>query len=998
MTMNLVSLARTLPAVHPGLSPRALKNRLALSLLMVRQWPQLGTFVQRMNTALGAEGWAALGDDSIGILQWPYISKGWDAPQRLAVVASHYELVAKQFPSLLLLGRDAQRTLADLSSYSPGCTLVLDRPIWFKREGELVLNLFQGDLRVASLAFSLCQAEGQLCLLIGAVQGIHKGIDSETSLNIYRDLTKDFEGLRPRSLLIEAIKCLARLLGATQIHAVSDAYRHHRHPYFGADTGRELAANYDAIWQEHGGETLEREGFFSLPVAAAERSAEDIAPKKRAMYRRRYALLDDLFGQLEAAVPDHEVAQQLNLHRQRLGSALAAQQASVASAPAGMRARLAGLLRQITTEPRADQRFIAYLRKAGLYPTLKKAVRELLRQGPSLLWKPADSKRKSLPLGDPSVPASELFPRELLLVCEGELAQPPSGRPACLQQALQSLGYRCQVLDWGDAAACTNALQTASVVIFHRLPATAQMLQLVEEAKRLKVSTLWDVDAPIFDPQAYRQHNDLSVFNEETVNQLLAAVSLFQQALLACDHAIAATPALAKAMLDLGAGHVTLVEWDNSVQALNSEQLGHLFPQLPRDRNRRVLSANIFFAPRSFGGATVVAEQMARLMVATTTFQQFIFTSLPETDAEPYSLYRYEAHGAAVIGMGLPDERSAREDFENPDTLPMFDTVLERVAPDLVHMHSIQGLGALLADSCRRAGLPFVVTLHDCWWICGRQFMIDKHGKYCGQTTIRAEVCARCVDDPALNVYRQQFLASTLNQADLLLAPSHFARNLYIANGFDAAKIRVNRNGILPPAADYQRHPGKAIRFGFVGGNATIKGIDVITRAFAALQRSDYELKVVDNLLHLGFRSLNRHSIKIPGTVSIVPGYTQANMDEFFAGIDVLLFPTQSKETFGLAVREALVRDVWVISTHAGGTVEDIVDGVNGTLIPLSADEKYLRQALTEILEQPERYRQHRNAFKQGITLCSDQALELQAMYDDVLKASTPAAGLCPQQ
>ncbi|AXM98951.1 DUF535 family protein [Pseudomonas plecoglossicida] len=996
--MNLVSLASSLPAVHPGYSPRALKNRLALALLMVRQWPRLRVFMQRLNTALGEDCVAVLGDDCIGILQWPYISKGWDAPERLAVVASHYEVVAGQFPSLLLLGRDDRRTLADLSAYSQGCTLVLDRPMWFKREGELVLNLFQGELRVASLAFSLCRVDGELCLLIGAVQGIHKGIDSETSLNIYRDLTKDFEGLRPRSLLIEATKCVARLVGAAHIHAVSDAYRHHRHPYFGADTGRELAANYDTIWQENGAQMQSREGFFAIPLIAAKRSADDIAPKKRAMYRRRHALLDDLFGQLEAALPDHEVARQLSVHHQRLASALAMQQDTQACAPLGVKDRLTRLLRQFMTEPRPDQRFIAYLRKAGLYPTLKKAFRELLKHGPALLWKPADSKRKSLPLDDPSVPASELFPRELLVICESDLAQGCSARPSWLQHALQGLGYHCQVLDWRDGAACMNALQTASVVIFHRLPATVELLQLLEESKRLKVSSIWDVDALIFDPQAYRLHHDLSPFSEETSGQLLAAVNLYQQALLACDRAIASTPALAKAMLDMGVAHVTLVEWDAAAQTLNSEQLGQLFPTLARDRTRRVLAANIFFAPRSFGGATVVAEQMARLMVATTTFQQFIFTSLPQADAEPYSLYRYEAHGAAVIGMGLPDQRSAHEEFENPATLPVFDTVLKRVAPDLVHMHSIQGLSALLADSCRRAGLPFVVTLHDCWWICGRHFMIDNHGKYCGQTTIRADVCARCVDDPELNDYRQAFLASTLKQANLLLAPSHFARNLYIANGFDAATIRVNRNGILPPAADYHRHPGKAIRFGFVGGNATIKGIDVITRAFAGLQRTDYELRVVDNLLHLGFRSLNRHSIKIPGTVSIVPGYTQANMDEFFAGIDVLLFPTQSKETFGLAVREALVRDVWVISTHAGGTVEDIVDGVNGTLIPLSADEKYLRQALVDILEHPERYRQHRNTFKQGITLCSDQALELQAMYDEVLKASAKAKGLCPQR
>jgi hypothetical protein len=186
-------------------------------------------------------------------------------------------------------------------SHFAGCTLVLDRPIWFKREGELVLNLFQGDLRVASLAFTLQRTAAGLCLFIGAVQGIHKGIDSERSLAIYRDLTKDFEGLRPRSLLLEALKCLARAVGADGLYAVGDAYRHHRHPYFGAEKSQDLAANYDAIWLEHGAPS-EREDFFSLPLAAAQRAAEDIAPKKRAMYRRRQALLEALFAQLEAAL------------------------------------------------------------------------------------------------------------------------------------------------------------------------------------------------------------------------------------------------------------------------------------------------------------------------------------------------------------------------------------------------------------------------------------------------------------------------------------------------------------------------------------------------------------------------------------------------------------------------------------------------------------------------------------------------------------------------
>ncbi|MDD2135084.1 VirK/YbjX family protein [Pseudomonas kurunegalensis] len=301
--MMLGALVKSVFTLQPGYSLRALNNKYKLTREIVRQWPELNAFMQRMTAALGQQGLQRLGVDCIGVVQWPYLSKCWEAPQRLEVVASHFEVLAGQFPALLLLGRDESLTLCELTSYSPGCRLVLDRPIWFKREGELVLNLFQGDLRVASLAFTLCRDQGGLSMFIGAVQGIHKGIDSETSLAIYRDLTKDFEGQRPRSLLLEALKCLARMLGVAHLYAVSDSCRHHRHPYFGSDKAQDLAANYDVIWQENGATASNRDDFFTIPLAPAQRAEQDIPAKKRAMYRRRQALLDDVFIRLQAALP-----------------------------------------------------------------------------------------------------------------------------------------------------------------------------------------------------------------------------------------------------------------------------------------------------------------------------------------------------------------------------------------------------------------------------------------------------------------------------------------------------------------------------------------------------------------------------------------------------------------------------------------------------------------------------------------------------------------------
>jgi uncharacterized protein VirK/YbjX len=297
--MNNWVILKSVLFLHAGYSLRALNNKFKMLVLVAKNWSELKLFCGRMSSALGKSGVEKLGGDCVGVVHWPYISRIWSPKNKLSVLASHYEVVTKSCPQLLLLGRSESLLLSDLSEFAAGCSLVLDRPFWFMREGELVLNLFQADLRIASIAFTLCRTDTELCIFIGAVQGIHKGVESELSLSIYRDLTKDFEGLRPRSFLIEVIKYIAINIGVEKIYAVGDGYRHHRHPYFGAHKALELAANYDVIWLEHGATPSEREDFFEIPMVLSRKPLDSIASKKRAMYRRRYELLDDTFKKID---------------------------------------------------------------------------------------------------------------------------------------------------------------------------------------------------------------------------------------------------------------------------------------------------------------------------------------------------------------------------------------------------------------------------------------------------------------------------------------------------------------------------------------------------------------------------------------------------------------------------------------------------------------------------------------------------------------------------
>lgn len=233
----------------------------------------------------------------IGALLWPYLSSSFEAEERLRRIIAHYEVIdtlGAPFPF------DCEERLVpvDLAEVMPGLRLVLDQPMWFLREGGLVLNLFIGSFRAFSIAFSLRrEVDGALTAWIGGIQGRNR----DDMLETYRTLTKLMHGLRPRDFLLEALKMLLRKFGVARLYAVSDAARHHRHAYFGGV--KQVLQDYDEIWTDRGG-VLVSADFFELPLAAERRDEATIKPNKRSMYRRRFEFLDGLEARLPAALSD----------------------------------------------------------------------------------------------------------------------------------------------------------------------------------------------------------------------------------------------------------------------------------------------------------------------------------------------------------------------------------------------------------------------------------------------------------------------------------------------------------------------------------------------------------------------------------------------------------------------------------------------------------------------------------------------------------------------
>ncbi|UKY36627.1 VirK/YbjX family protein [Pantoea dispersa] len=236
----------------------------------------------------------------------PYLRAGFSVAQRAQAILDHYQLMDKLANNQLrqLLLSPSGNLLARFSGKNEEQFALYCCSGHYDREGEITLLLNYQDMTLASLSFSIIQEQQQRTLLIGGLQGPRKHISSD----VIRDATKAAHGVFPKRLLMEAVFILAAQCGVQAITAVGDTTHVFRSLRYRHSKGDKFFASYSEFWLSLGGE-MRGDELFTLPLSMARKDLEEIASKKRAEYRRRYALLDRLAQQvLQAAGAERDVA------------------------------------------------------------------------------------------------------------------------------------------------------------------------------------------------------------------------------------------------------------------------------------------------------------------------------------------------------------------------------------------------------------------------------------------------------------------------------------------------------------------------------------------------------------------------------------------------------------------------------------------------------------------------------------------------------------------
>lgn len=233
-------------------------------------------------------------------LHRPWLTVKMNRQNATQALTCHYQAMSRTLPAALLNGYLSKQgiTLLTLTGKDEQrFTVRLCADAFLDKEGEATLVFCDSqNTALAEITFTLCQFEGKFTLFIGGLQGAKAHIPHE----LIQSATKACHGLFPKRLLVEAAMTLGAAFPVEQIVAVSNATHIYRSWRYRRKKEGKLLADYDGFWLSIGGQ-MQENGHFALPLAMPRKPMEEIASKKRAEYRRRYALLDSLTEQVSQA-------------------------------------------------------------------------------------------------------------------------------------------------------------------------------------------------------------------------------------------------------------------------------------------------------------------------------------------------------------------------------------------------------------------------------------------------------------------------------------------------------------------------------------------------------------------------------------------------------------------------------------------------------------------------------------------------------------------------
>lgn len=302
---------------------------------------------------------------------------------------------------------------------------------------------------------------------------------------------------------------------------------------------------------------------------------------------------------------------------------------------------------------------------------------------------------------------------------------------------------------------------------------------------------------------------------------------------------------------------------------------------------------------------------------------------------------------------------------------------LRKVKPQIIHVHSFQGIHKEFFLAAKKIGIPIMYTTHDYFPLCLKSILYDNHGCLCENRTLVA--CAECNQQTGLSKKTQRIIQSDLYQllknvklikrirskqrtntkivlnttskepqsnnhnqeesyrrlldyysdmlsyVDLFHCNSSLTYKKYsdIYPDLNYEVLPITRAGLHQER--HHRKNSDVLNVGYMGGMSEHKGFHILMDVFSRLE----DQKDKWNLWLYG----GEFAIKKSGDeYKYVGFFTQDEEDNVWANTDLLVVPSRWPETFGFIVLEALCRGVPVLCSDLVGS-QDLLKEIDASLV-----------------------------------------------------------------
>jgi glycosyltransferase involved in cell wall biosynthesis len=276
----------------------------------------------------------------------------------------------------------------------------------------------------------------------------------------------------------------------------------------------------------------------------------------------------------------------------------------------------------------------------------------------------------------------------------------------------------------------------------------------------------------------------------------------------------------------------------------------------------------------------------------------------------------------------------------NPFSAKSFRAMIERVEPDIIHVHNTFPLisPSIFHSAGKKA--PIVLSLHN-------------YRLFCAAATLQRQenVCTQCIDlqsaMPALlhGCYRasraatapiaagielHRLLNTWSTKIDAFIALSDFQKNLMAQGGLPVSQVHVKPNfyaGTPTQIPWSARHPTAL----FVGRLTQEKGIRTLLEAWALGKRLGL---LLPKLRVVGDGPLREMLVgQASGLdIEILGGLTREDTIKEVSQAKLLIVPSEWHETFGMVVLEAFAHGTTVAASNMGALPSLIQENINGRI------------------------------------------------------------------